>query len=57
MGPDPIRDKEQAQGSERTVDEALEHAKRRRQGVTNKSVEEERRQQDELPPRGEPKMD
>jgi hypothetical protein len=57
MAPDPIRDKEQAEGSEPTVDEALEHANRRRQGVTNKPVEEERRQQDKLPPRGEPKAE
>jgi hypothetical protein len=49
---DPVADKEQAEGSRRTVDEALEAADRSQQGVTNRSVDDEKREQEQVPPRG-----
>jgi hypothetical protein len=52
----PNFDKEQPEGSRETVNEALgQEAAGHRQGVTNKPLEEEERQQEKLPPRGEAK--
>lgn len=63
----PDLQKEQAEGSRETVDQALDHAERtdatpaqeapgrRRQDVTNRPLEEEEDQQAKLPPRGEAK--
>jgi len=59
-----IFDKEQAEGERETVDDALEDDATgkparaeipadERQGVTNKPLAEERRQQRKVPPRGE----
>lgn len=50
---DPMSDKEPAEGSRETVDEALKAQERgKRPGITNKPLEEEEEQQRELPPRG-----
>jgi hypothetical protein len=49
-------DKEQAEGSRETVDEALHAEKGGQQGITNKPAEEEERQQEKLPPRGKSKQ-
>jgi hypothetical protein len=49
------RDKEPAEGSSETVDEALKHGEGGQQGISNKPVKEEQRQQEKLPPRGESK--
>ena len=65
MNPDV--EKEKAEGDRKTVEEARQDersgAKQRpdvpaheQQGITNKPVEEEERQQAELPPRGERKQ-
>jgi hypothetical protein len=48
----PDFDKEQAEGSRETVDDALQTDKGAQQGITNKPAEEEERQQEKLPPRG-----
>ena len=49
------QDKEPAEGSRETVDEALKQSDGGQQGISNRPLEEERRQQEKLPPRGEPK--
>jgi len=60
-GPHSDFDKEKAEGSRPTVDEALERSDRpegedtQATGITNRPLEEEQREQAELPPRGEPK--
>jgi hypothetical protein len=54
----PALDKEKAEGSRETVNEALEQregAGGGKQGTSNRSAEEEAREQDELPPRGQRK--
>jgi hypothetical protein len=43
-------DKEQAEGSRETVDDALHADKGQQQGITNKPAEEQR-QQEKVPPR------
>jgi hypothetical protein len=50
-------DKEPAEGSRETVDDAIKADKGARQGVTNKPAAEEERQQEKLPPRGTAKRD
>ena len=52
---DPSADKEKAEGDRETIDYALEHQQRQRQGVSNRSVAEEAQEQAELPPRGRAK--
>jgi hypothetical protein len=52
MASDPDLDSEPAEGSRETVNEALER-RDRQQGITNRPLEEEQRQQAKLPPRGE----
>ena len=57
---DPMSDKEPAEGSRETVDEALkaqEQDTKRQPGITNKPLEEEEAQQRELPPRGHAKSE
>ena len=49
----PDDDKEKAEGNRDTVEQALEHDEQGRQGVTNRSVSEEQREQADLPPRGQ----
>ncbi|MBI2218070.1 MAG: hypothetical protein HYU51_12300 [Candidatus Rokubacteria bacterium] len=63
----PDLDREQAEGDRETVDQTLHRTERtgatprpdipghKQQGVTNRSLEEEREQQSKLPPRGEAK--
>jgi hypothetical protein len=53
----PNFDKEKPEGSRETVDQALDDQKTGQQGVTNKPLEEEQRQQEKLPPRGQAKED
>jgi hypothetical protein len=53
----PNFDKEKPEGSRETVDDALDADKGAQQGITNKSAEEEQRQQEKLPPRGTAKKD
>ena len=53
--PNPQFDKEQAEGERETVEESLSHERQQRQGVGNRSLEEEQGEQAELPPRGEAK--
>jgi hypothetical protein len=52
----PAFDKEKAEGSRETVDRALEdqenEAGAKPQGITNRPLEEEQRQQEQVPPRG-----
>jgi hypothetical protein len=57
MSPHHDKDKEPAEGSRQTVDEALRHAKGKQQGTTNRPAEEEQREQESLPPRGEHKVE
>jgi hypothetical protein len=57
MSPDRDVDKEPAEGSRETVDEALKSPEDRQQGVSNRPRQEEQREQDRLPPRGEPKVE
>jgi hypothetical protein len=52
---DPNFDKESAEGSRDTVDEALDNQKGSAQGISNKPAAEEQRQQEKLPPRGHAK--
>jgi len=50
----PSFDKEKPEGSRETVEQALDDQEQAgRQGVTNKPREEEERQQEKLPPRGQ----
>ena len=53
----PALDKEKAEGSRETVNDALEQSDGAggKQGITNRPAEEEAREQQELPPRGERK--
>ncbi|MGH7277298.1 MAG: hypothetical protein ACREJG_01270 [Candidatus Rokuibacteriota bacterium] len=55
----PALDKEKAEGSRETVEQAIdraeEQAEDKPQGVTNQPLEEERRQQQKVPPRGQRK--
>ena len=51
----PNFDKEPSEGSRETVDEALHDEQGAQQGVTNQPLEEEQRQQEKLPPRGQAK--
>ena len=53
--PNPQFDKEQAEGERETVEESLSHERQQKQGISNRSVEEEEHEQSELPPRGEAK--
>jgi hypothetical protein len=50
-------DKEPAEGSRETVDEALQQPDDRRQGITNRPRAAEEREQAQLPPRGEKKKE
>jgi hypothetical protein len=52
MSEDRNARKEPAEGSRRTVDEALKHQDEGPQGVTNKSASTEAREQERVPPRG-----
>ena len=54
---DPIADNEQAEGSREAVDAALKHRQRRRQGVSNRRLAEERREQQKLAPRNDRGVD
>ena len=51
----PNFDKEKPEGARETVDQALDNQDPDRQGVTSKPLEEEERQQEKLPPRGQAK--
>ena len=65
----PELEKEQAEGDRKVIEEALREEERtgatprpdipghEQQGITNKPLDEEQRQQAELPPRGERKPD
>jgi hypothetical protein len=57
MSPDHDTDKEPAEGSRETVDEALHEGKKNQQGISNRPAAEEQREQDELPPRGGRKVE
>ena len=48
-------DKEPAEGSRKTVDDALENREQGPVGITNRPLDEERESQAEVPPRGEKK--
>jgi len=50
------KDKEPAEGSRETVNQALQ-SEGAQQGVSNRPLQEERRQQEKLPPRGESEQD
>jgi hypothetical protein len=49
----PNFDKEPAEGSRETADDAVDEQREAQQGVTNQPLEEEQRQQEKLPPRGQ----
>ena len=53
----PALDKEKAEGSRETVNEALEQREGTgaKQGITNRPADEEAREEEELPPRGQRK--
>jgi hypothetical protein len=53
--PNPSFDKEKAEGSRETVEQALDEGRSAQQGVTNRPAAEESREQEQLPPRGEAK--
>jgi hypothetical protein len=51
MGRNPDLDKEPAEGSRETINDALRHRTRSQPGITNRSVQDEQREQRKLPPR------
>ena len=51
----PSFDKEKAEGERETVDKALDEQRQHQQGVTNRPVSDEEREQAELPDRGRAK--
>jgi hypothetical protein len=50
-------DKEPAEGSRETVDEALRQTKKTQQGVSNRPAKDEEHEQDSLPRRGQRKAE
>jgi hypothetical protein len=52
---EPDEGKEPAEGSRETVDQALQNARGRQQGITNRPLAEELDEQSQLPPRGHAK--